>query len=212
MQDVTWMDDFAKNLDMSSWMIDKGMGKPFRIGKFVCVTDGRFAIGVVSDKELAEPKDEKSIKVLRDYFAVDLCGPDYDADHLKAWCDRPAPPCPKCKNTRRMTCTECNGSGETECCCDCGDLTHEITCDSCEGEKVTDCECVVGSIPAEVFGPVVNILLLRTALRHLSGRFKVAASDETKPLILGNDEWIAAVMPMIKTQAKEKYEPRLAMT
>ncbi len=97
---------------------------------------------------------------------------------LRAWCYE-APhtkPCPDCNGTRRLTCSECKGTGREEHHCDCDHchIDDDGPCEECGGEKGYDCEeCDDGTVevalPGVIAGAVFDRVLLAKMLASAPG-------------------------------------------
>ena len=83
---------------------------------------------------------------------------------LRAWCNE-APhtkPCPDCNGTKRLTCSECKGTGRA---------VHEYDCEECDGGAVD----VV--LPGVIAGAVFNRVLLAKMLASAPGETVMMLRD-----------------------------------
>jgi hypothetical protein len=144
------------------------------------------------------------------------------AGRLKAFArvTTPVALCDRCQNARRITCSQCNGTGRSECrCSDCGD-EHDAECPRCRNGKL-DCPACSGQTddqPVQFLSGLVNRRKLARVLTAVSPdddtdlTVSLEALDAPSPYncyLLRPAEaptWMALVMPMQHVTPQAVFE------
>lgn len=185
------------------------LSKPFRClfdgASWSCGTDGRRMLAVQG--QLAEQREgvPDASHVLSIAFGAPVLG-EIDLAALAAFCGVPTQPieCGACLHGR-VTCDECDGSGEMRCECSCGH-EHEVTCRECNGIgdqecprcsgwrklKQKDCRVVIGE---SVFDRGLVAASLVDADRT-SGTAVLSSRGNGGLIAISGDGWAIVIMPL----------------
>jgi hypothetical protein len=145
---------------------------------------------------LSRPTRRVRLDVLREFCEVKPLG----------W------PCASCDGAGTVTCGACDGTGEAEHECSCGDL-HDAPCEVCDEDGKVRCvvcrggnPCAFAIQPVDLGGVHFNRALLGDVVRALPGDGAVTWHDGLytieahagKAAALAGDGWVALVMPITR--------------
>lgn len=140
-------------------------------------------------------------------------------DALRALLPPPAPPrdlCSECGGSGFSDCAECEGHGWIECECDCGDL-HEKKCRACKGEGRGVCSC--GAVAPKMLvcwigDSPFNLSVLAPALRALpDSTATVRGGGIAGALWFEVGAWTLVLMPLrVNDDGNYADAPRIELT
>jgi hypothetical protein len=175
--------------------------------RWTIATDDRFAILArgcfgAQDADAPDSGAPKFLNILA--YPPDAERHEFEVSALRSWVgyDRIVPTCDNCNGTPEWECTDCNGIGDTECECECGNVHHN-DCKTCHGSGMEKCPvCFPSSREKErgiVFGQPFNLKLLRRAISKLpfeKATWVHSAAHAEKCAWIEGDDWRILVMPM----------------
>lgn len=200
------------DLDILRGLASEKYPDPFelRIGekRFLCVTNGAYAVGKESTEEYKGIREDHS-DYLENIFSK-ISGPEIpiDMDRFKKWVGE-KPYCEKCSNTYTVRCLFCAGDFDIERNCEHCDEVHDCFCNYCyRGRQNCDCikqeEVEAGRIEAVV----VNRVFIRKILPSLGDRklFVILPKSLWDPILFKAEGWFMLLMGLTDQPNAPRFE------
>lgn len=175
--------------------------------RWTIATDGHFAILArgqfgAEDADVATSGAPKFVNILGGPKNPESIHVDLDVLRLWLGFDGTKPTCTYCGGVGEWKCISCDGDGEVDHECACGDI-HITACQPCRGTGQAKCPtCFPGSLQCDrgiVFGQLFNRTLLRRALVWLpftSGVWTKEQDDKNGRVRIDGDGWAILIMPL----------------
>jgi len=182
------------------------LSKPFRIGQWLCATDGHGFAGILTDEPGVEMKQAGVVQFGTSLLPLALKRSVRPLSELLAILG-PAPAvsaCKRCDGSGLVLCSACGGEGET--------------CEVCHQSGTLDCACgykPFEQVPVQIGNLIYDANLVRRFLTIADdGEFGFveslcnpsAINSSGRPLILGGAAWRVLVMPLRAEKAQARFE------